>query len=156
MRIASVEEVQIGQHDGVVNVRSRAQVGKTIKTLRWSVSERSKWNGPEGSLSRHACQARSEKARNEAFARDASNELVNIIEDPSWRMKCGGPCVEQRIRRLEGLKHESVVQLKYVDFEELRAVTNNRCVTEQIKNDEVENIATGGVIIERVNTPSTS
>ena len=39
-------------------------------------------------------------------------------------------------------------QLKYIDNEGMRVVTNNRCVAEQIKGDKVENVATGGVNIE--------
>ena len=35
-------------------------------------------------------------------------------------------------------------QQKYLDFEGMRVVTNSRCVAEQIKSDEVENIVTGG------------
>ena len=38
-------------------------------------------------------------------------------------------------------------QLKYIDVEGKRAVTNNRCVAEQIKSDKAENDATGGVKI---------
>ena len=36
-----------------------------------------------------------------------------------------------------------VDQLQYIDAEGKRVVTNNRCVAEQIKNDKVENVATG-------------
>ena len=39
MRIASVEQVELGHHHGAVSVRSCAQVGQTIKTLMWSVAE---------------------------------------------------------------------------------------------------------------------
>ena len=42
------------------------------------------------------------------------------------------------------LKH---VQLKYTDVERMSVVTSNRCVTEQIKSDKVENVAKGGVKI---------
>ena len=36
-------------------------------------------------------------------------------------------------------------QLKYVDVEETKVITNNRCVAEQIKHDMVENVVMGGV-----------
>ena len=35
-------------------------------------------------------------------------------------------------------------QLKYIDVEGMRMVTNNRCVEELIKSDKVETVATGG------------
>ena len=36
-------------------------------------------------------------------------------------------------------------QLKYIDVEGMRVVTNNRSVIEQIKSDNVEKVALGGV-----------
>ena len=36
------------------------------------------------------------------------------------------------------------VQPKYINVEGVRMVTNNRYVAEQITNDKVENVATGG------------
>ena len=38
-------------------------------------------------------------------------------------------------------------QLKYIDVEGMRVVTNNRCVAEHTKSDKVENVATGGLEI---------
>ena len=38
-------------------------------------------------------------------------------------------------------------QLKYIDVESMRAVTNNRCEAEQTRSDKVENVATGGIKI---------
>ena len=35
-------------------------------------------------------------------------------------------------------------QLKYVDVEEMRVVTNNRCIVKQIKNDKAENVVMDG------------
>ena len=35
-------------------------------------------------------------------------------------------------------------QLKQIDFQRMRMVTNHRCVTEQSKSDKVENVVTGG------------
>ena len=35
-------------------------------------------------------------------------------------------------------------QLKYVDVEGMRAVTDNRCIAEQIKNDKAENVVMDG------------
>ena len=35
-------------------------------------------------------------------------------------------------------------QLKYVDVEEMRVITNNRCTAEQLKGDKVENVVMGG------------
>ena len=31
-------------------------------------------------------------------------------------------------------------QLKFVDVEGMRVITNNRCIAEQIKNDKAENV----------------
>ena len=39
------------------------------------------------------------------------------------------------------------VQLKYMDVEGMKVVTNNWCVAEQIKGDKVGNVATSGVKI---------
>ena len=36
-------------------------------------------------------------------------------------------------------------QLKVIDVEGMKVVTNNRCVAEQIKSDRVESVATGGI-----------
>ena len=36
-------------------------------------------------------------------------------------------------------------QLKFVDVEEMRAITNNRCIAEQIKNDKAESVVMNGV-----------
>ena len=38
-------------------------------------------------------------------------------------------------------------QLKYVDVEEMRVITSNRCVADKIKNDKAENVETGGIKI---------
>ena len=35
-------------------------------------------------------------------------------------------------------------QLKYVDAEEMRVITNNRCIAEQIKHDKAENVVMDG------------
>ena len=35
-------------------------------------------------------------------------------------------------------------QLKYVEVEEMRVITNNRCIAEQIKHDKAENVVMGG------------
>ena len=35
-------------------------------------------------------------------------------------------------------------QLNYVDVEEMRVVTNNRCIAEQIKHDKAENVVMDG------------
>ena len=40
-------------------------------------------------------------------------------------------------------------QLKYIDNEGMRVVTNNRCVAYQIKSDGVENVVTGGSKVGR-------
>ena len=53
---------------------------------------------------------------------------------------------ESAIYRKSSLK--SVIrenQLKYVDVEETRVITNNRCVAEQITHDKVENVVIDGV-----------
>ena len=42
------------------------------------------------------------------------------------------------------------VQLRYIDVEGMRVVTNNRCVSEQIKSGKVEDVATGGANIEKI------
>ena len=39
------------------------------------------------------------------------------------------------------------VQLKYIDVEGMRVVTNNSCVAEHIKSDKVEKVVTGGINI---------
>ena len=38
-----------------------------------------------------------------------------------------------------------MIQLKYIDVEGMRVITNNRCVPEQIKSDKLENVASGGL-----------
>ena len=40
-------------------------------------------------------------------------------------------------------------QLKYVDAEEMRVITNNRCVAEQIKLDKEVNTAMDGLKVEK-------
>ena len=35
-------------------------------------------------------------------------------------------------------------QLKYVDVDEMRVITNNRCIAEQVKSDEAENVVMDG------------
>ena len=35
-------------------------------------------------------------------------------------------------------------KLKYVDVEETRVITNNRCVAEQVQHDKVENVLMDG------------
>ena len=47
---------RIGQHHGVVNRRSCAQVDKTIKFLSESVAEERRWMEPEESQSLDSCQ----------------------------------------------------------------------------------------------------
>ena len=37
--------------------------------------------------------------------------------------------------------------MKHIDVEGMRVVTNTRCVAQQIRSDEVENVATGEVKI---------
>ena len=44
---------------------------------------------------------------------------------------------------MKTLSHDA--QLKYVDVDGTRVVTNNRCIGEQIKNDRVENAVMDGV-----------
>ena len=49
--------------------------------------------------------------------------------------------------RLKSVRREN--QLKYVDAEEMRVITNNRCVAEQIKLDREENTAMDGSNVEK-------
>ena len=35
-------------------------------------------------------------------------------------------------------------QLKHVDVEEMKVITNNRCIAEQIKHDKAENVVMDG------------
>ena len=49
--------------------------------------------------------------------------------------------------RLKSVRREN--QLKYVDAEEMRVITNNRCVAEQIKLDRDENTAMDGSNVEK-------
>ena len=89
--------------------------------------------------------------KNEESAGAALNVLLNIVKDQ----------VEERSVIVLVLNIESAVwkdasmktllrgdQLKYIDVEGKRVVTNNRCVAEQIKCDKVEKISTNGINIE--------
>ena len=41
-------------------------------------------------------------------------------------------------------------QLKYVDVEEMRVITNNRCIAEQIKSDKAESIVMDGPKLDKL------
>ena len=81
------------------------------------------------------------------ICRAALKELLKIVKDQ----------IEERSVVVTVLNKEPVIwkdaimktlardhQLKYIDVEGMRVVTNNRCVAEQRKSDKVENVATGG------------
>ena len=61
-------------------------------------------------------------------------ELVRTIEDQDSTVEAS-------------LRH---VQLKYMDVEGMRLVSNNRCIAEKIKGDKVEHVATVGINIANV------
>ena len=56
MRIPECRTSRIGQPYGIVTHGSRAQMGKTIKHIRQTVAEQSRWMEPEESRSSASCQ----------------------------------------------------------------------------------------------------
>ena len=57
VRNVSVEQVEFGQHHGVVDHGSCARMGKTIEPLWVTVAEKNRWMELEESLSLDSCQA---------------------------------------------------------------------------------------------------
>ena len=77
----------------------------------------------------------------------ALKELLRIVKDQ----------IEERSVVVIVLNKESAIwrnasmktlsrdnQLKHIDVEGMRVVTNNRCIAEQIKSDKVESVVMGG------------
>ena len=84
-------------------------------------------------------------------------ELLRIVKD---QIEERGVVVivsnrESAIWREAGLRSVTREnQLKYVDVEETRVITNNRCVAEQIKLVKVKDVVMGGVKTGKVGTES--
>ena len=151
MRMASVEQVELGKHHGNVSERSHAQVGKTIKILRRNVSGQNKWKKHEESLTLHSDQALASKvplqsvggsAQKESEERGicsaASTKVVRNIED---QIQERSVCVlvlneESSLKRPEYKTLLRHWQLRHIDLGKLRVVTNIRCVADQLKGDK--------------------
>ena len=139
-------------------------MGKTIKHLRPSLSKADGWNLKNHG---HLPVARHHRAKTHAhflvvtlregeergICSAALKELVEIIRDQA----------EERSVLVLVLNRESAVwndssmkallrhvQLENIDVDGTRVVTNNRCVEEQFKSDNVENVATVGVKMRKV------
>ena len=151
MRMASVEQVELGKHHGNVSERSHAQVGKTIKILRRNVSGQNKWKKHEESLTLHSDQALASKVPLQSVGGSAQKKVRtrNLQcsikrfgkhhRGPDSRTKCVCPCVERRIRSLERPEYKTLLrhwQLRHIDLGKLRVVTNIRCVADQLKGDK--------------------
>ena len=147
---------RIGQHHGAVNLGSCAQVGKTIEPLLGTVADQSRWD--HLTVARHLPE------------KTYSSMLVVTIREGAERGKCSASLVELLRIVKDQIEERGVViivsnresaiwrdasvktvlreiQLKYVDVEEMRVITSNRCVADKIKNDKAENVATGGIKI---------
>ena len=156
--VVKSEPVAVTTQHGLVDHGSSAQVGKTIKPL-WR-TDTTRMDGRKLKNHSHLTVARHLREKTH------TSMLVVTIREGEERGICSAALKELlRIVRSQ-IEERSVVivsnresaiwrsasvntvlrenQLKYVDVEGMRVVTNNRCIAEQIKNDEVENVVMDG------------
>ena len=82
--------------------------------------------------------------------RAALRELLTILKDQIEERSVTVIVLNIESAIWKGASMKSLLrgeQLKYIDVEGVRVVTNNRCVAEQLKGNKVENVATGEVKI---------
>ena len=83
----------------------------------------------------------------------ASKEHVNVIEDQVQGQSvcvCGSRNPESGKHEYKKRCEDMQVQLKYIDVGEVRVVTTNRCVAEQIEGEKLRTPTTGCVKIEEL------
>ena len=159
MRIASVEQIELG------NIMELSITGQVLRWARQSnlsgglaLRKADGWNLKNHShltVARHLREKTHpsmlvvtiREGEERGICSAALRKLLRIVKDQ----------IEERGVVIIVMNRESAIwkktslktvmrenQLKHVDVEETRVVTNNRCVAEQIKHDKVENVVMDG------------
>ena len=132
-----------------------AQKGKTIEPLGGlSLRKTDGWKHEEShSLDQALATKDSQEGEERGSCSAALKELVEIIQDQVEERSVVVLVLNKESASRENSSMEALLrgdQLKYIDVEGMRVVTNNSCVAEQIKSDKTVNIATGELKMEKV------
>ena len=160
MRIASVEQIELGNIMELSITGEVCSGGARQMNLSGGLSLRQAdgWNLKNHShlaVARHLREkthpsmlvVKIRDGEERRICSAALRELLRIVEDQ----------IEERGVVIIVMNRESAIwrkaslktvlrenQLKYVDVEETRVITNNRCIAEQIKHDKAENVLMDG------------